>query len=360
MCGHELVMKPDDLHPGLRDPWQMCETIRGDLLALLRNIPPNQWEVRPAPGLWSAAHQADHLLRAEIGTSKIVRKLIRGDFRDAAVPEGVVPYDSTLGHYPFGPVAAPAALEPEGLSASEAVERLAAAHERFFEELCRFQGKDPDTLVAPDPASPLWFSLAGWVRVQALHEAHHAAQIRKIAMRSPTPGSTGMEARVATSGPDLEEARRLFTEYAAWVAVDLSFQGFAAELAGLPGDYVAPQGVLLLGLVDALPAGCIAVRRWRPDTCEMKRLYVRPGHRGRGVGAFLAEHAIDWAIRAGYNRMVLDTLPTMGVAQALYDRLGFREVEPYRFNPVPGARFMARDLASVDGDAEVAKPNGGT
>jgi hypothetical protein len=167
--------------PRLRDSWALCDRVRGDLLAVLRDIPPNQWDVRPSPGHWSAAHQADHLLRAEIGTSKIVRKLIRGDFRDAVVPEGVVPYDSTLSHYPFGPVAAPAALEPEGLSAGEAVERLAAAHRRFFEELCRFPGEDPDALAAPDPASPLWFTLAGWVRVQALHEAHHAAQIREIA-----------------------------------------------------------------------------------------------------------------------------------------------------------------------------------
>jgi hypothetical protein len=168
------------MRPRLRDSWTLCESVRGDLLAALRDIPPNRWDVPPSPRLWSAAQQADHLLRAEIGTSKLVRKLIRGDFREAVVPEGVAPYDSTLSHYPFGPVAAPAALEPEGLSAAEAGERLAAAHGRFFEELCRFQGEDPDALAAPDPASPLWFTLAGWVRVQALHEAHHTAQIRAM------------------------------------------------------------------------------------------------------------------------------------------------------------------------------------
>ncbi len=153
-----------------------------------------------------------------------------------------------------------------------------------------------------------------------------------------------MDARVVTSGPDLEEVRSLFREYAAWVVVDLSFQGFEEEVAGLPGEYVAPAGTLLLGTVADSTAGCIAVRPWREGTCEMKRLYVRAAQQGRGVGLFLAQRAIGWATKAGYTRMVLDTLPAMGAAQHLYERLGFRDVAPYRFNPVPGARFMALDL----------------
>ena len=153
-----------------------------------------------------------------------------------------------------------------------------------------------------------------------------------------------MDARVVTSGPDLEEVRRLFQEYAAWVAVDLSFQGFAEELARLPGDYVAPAGTLLLGTIEDSSAGCIAVRPRGEGTCEMKRLYVRPAHHGRGLGLFLARRAIGWAAAAGYTRMVLDTLPAMAAAQHLYERLGFRDVAPYRFNPVPGARFMALEL----------------
>jgi putative acetyltransferase len=153
-----------------------------------------------------------------------------------------------------------------------------------------------------------------------------------------------MDARVVTSGPDLEEVRSLFREYAAWVAVDLSFQGFEEELARLPGEYVSPAGTLLLGTVEGSAAGCIAVRPWREGTCEMKRLYVRPAHLGKGAGLFLAQRAIGWAIEAGYARMVLDTLPAMGAAQRLYERLGFRDVAPYRFNPIPGARFMALDL----------------
>ena len=153
-----------------------------------------------------------------------------------------------------------------------------------------------------------------------------------------------MGTRVVTSGPDLEEVRRLFREYAAWVAVDLSFQGFEEELARLPGEYVSPAGTLLLCTVEGSPAGCIAVRPWREGTCEMKRLYVRPAHQGRGCGLLLAERAIGWAADAGYTRMVLDTVPAMAAAQRLYERLGFRDIAPYRFNPVPGARYMALDL----------------
>jgi GNAT superfamily N-acetyltransferase len=153
-----------------------------------------------------------------------------------------------------------------------------------------------------------------------------------------------VDARIVTSGPDLEVVRSLFREYADWVAVDLSFQGFTEELAGLPGDYLAPSGTLLLCVTEVGPAGCIAVRRRLADECEMKRLYVRPAFQGRGCGVFLAERAIEWAKDAGYRRMVLDTLPSMGSAQRLYARLGFRDIPAYRFNPVPGARFMARDL----------------
>lgn len=153
-----------------------------------------------------------------------------------------------------------------------------------------------------------------------------------------------MDARVVTGGRDLEEIRTLFEEYAGWVAVDLSFQGFVEELAGLPGEYVAPHGTLLLCEVDGLSAGCVAVRRWQAQACEMKRLYVRPRFQGLGCGRFLAERAISWAMKAGYGRMVLDTLPAMSAAQRLYEGIGFRDIEPYRANPVPGARFMALEL----------------
>jgi len=153
-----------------------------------------------------------------------------------------------------------------------------------------------------------------------------------------------MEARVVIAGADLEEVRRLFGEYAQWVAIDLSFQGFADEVAELPGEYAAPHGTLLLCTVDKAAAGCVAVRPWQAGVCEMKRLYVRTAFQGRGCGLFLAERAIEWARGVGYRRMLLDTLPTMTAAQRLYERLGFRDVAPYRFNPIPGARYMELQL----------------
>jgi carbonic anhydrase len=153
-----------------------------------------------------------------------------------------------------------------------------------------------------------------------------------------------VETKLVVDGSALEEVRALFREYAEWVAVDLSFQGFAEELEGLPGEYRAPSGALMLGIVDGQPAGCIAVRPWQDRACEMKRLYVRDAFQGRGCGRALVVQAIEWAKGAGYHRMQLDTLPTMAAAQRLYERLGFREVSPYRFNPVPGTRYMELPL----------------
>jgi GNAT superfamily N-acetyltransferase len=146
--------------------------------------------------------------------------------------------------------------------------------------------------------------------------------------------------------PNLDEVRALFREYADGVGVDLSFQGFAEELAGLPGEYKAPAGALFLCRVDEQAAGCIGVRPWQSQSCEVKRLYVRPAFQGRGLGLFLAKQAIEWARRAGYDLMLLDTLPAMATAQQLYERLGFRERAAYRFNPVPGTRYMELRLAA--------------
>jgi GNAT superfamily N-acetyltransferase len=159
------------------------------------------------------------------------------------------------------------------------------------------------------------------------------------------------EIRTVVGGGDLEAVRALFREYEDWIGVDLSFQRFAEELAGLPGDYAEPGGVLLLASVAADPAGCIAVRRWDAAACEMKRLFVRERQRGLGLGEELARAAIEWSRRAGYARMLLDTLPAMAAAQRLYDRLGFREIPPYRFNPVAGARFLELELRDPAGRA---------
>ena len=148
----------------------------------------------------------------------------------------------------------------------------------------------------------------------------------------------------AASEADIPEVQRLFREYSAWVGVDLSFQDFDRELAQLPGDYVPPGGVLLVARVEGRIAGCVAAHQWRADVCEMKRLFVRDSFRGAGCGRALVEGIIAWARTAGYRSVLLDTLPVMDQAQRLYIHLGFREVPPYRMNPVPGARFLQLDL----------------
>ncbi len=144
----------------------------------------------------------------------------------------------------------------------------------------------------------------------------------------------------------LSAARCLFEAYAASLDVDLGFQGFAAELASLPGAYAPPTGELLLAYAAAgCPIGCVALRSLpEPGCCEMKRLFVGPEGRGTGIGLALVTAVIEVAAGLGYRQMRLDTLPTMAKAQALYRRLGFVEVAPYYDTPVPGTVFLARRL----------------
>lgn len=142
----------------------------------------------------------------------------------------------------------------------------------------------------------------------------------------------------------VETARGLFREYQEALGVDLSFQDFETELQTLPGEYASPRGRLLLALEDGAPAGCVAMRPLTSDTCEMKRLYVRPEYRAAGLGRQLAERLIAEARSIGYQRMYLDTLPTMSGAQRLYERLDFKEIPPYRYNPIAGTRFLGLDL----------------
>ncbi len=151
----------------------------------------------------------------------------------------------------------------------------------------------------------------------------------------------------AQSPDDIDHARALFKEYEAWLEVDLCFQNFAKELAELPGKYAPPEGRLLLAVENGKVAGCVALRRIGDGTCEIKRLFVRPEFRGKGLGRKLAEAIIAEAKLIGYERMRLDTLPPrMNDAIVLYRSLGFVEIEPYYDNPVPGAKFMELDLVS--------------
>jgi putative acetyltransferase len=156
----------------------------------------------------------------------------------------------------------------------------------------------------------------------------------------------------------VHQVSALFREYAEALGVDLSFQNFERELAELPGEYAPPHGALLLAFDEASPAssvpgspalfavaGCVALRKIDRDICEMKRLYVRGAFRGRGMGRALALAIMDTARTTGYRAMRLDTLPQMGEAQALYSSLGFRDIPPYRFNPISGSRFLEIALA---------------
>jgi GNAT superfamily N-acetyltransferase len=137
--------------------------------------------------------------------------------------------------------------------------------------------------------------------------------------------------------PHLSMARALFAEYAAMPEVDGCLRTIDRELASMPGEYAAPEGRLLLAVADDSAAGCVGLRKFAEGQSEMKRLYVRPAFRGRGIGRLLAVAVIEEARRAGYREMLLDTLPVLAEAVELYRRLGFVEVAPYMADPVPNA-----------------------
>ncbi|MBW2127791.1 MAG: GNAT family N-acetyltransferase [Deltaproteobacteria bacterium] len=148
----------------------------------------------------------------------------------------------------------------------------------------------------------------------------------------------------ATLSDQLEEIRRLFREYEEALGVDLCFQGFEKELQGLPGKYAYPKGALFLAVDGGTPAGCVALRELGEGVCEMKRLFVRPQYRGQGVGRMLASAVIKEARELGYSSMRLDTLNNLREAVELYKSLGFRKIEPYYDNPLPGALYWELDL----------------
>ncbi|PYV47314.1 MAG: GNAT family N-acetyltransferase [Acidobacteria bacterium] len=158
--------------------------------------------------------------------------------------------------------------------------------------------------------------------------------------REPILHATQVESREQAA-----EVRELFLEYARSLTFDLCFQSFDKELAGLPGDYAPPGGRLLLAIFDGQTAGCVALHKIENDVCEMKRLYVRPQFRGKGLGKALAERIIHEAREIGYKKLRLDTVePVMRAAVAMYRQLGFQEIEPYRANPIEGALYMELQL----------------
>jgi ribosomal protein S18 acetylase RimI-like enzyme len=149
----------------------------------------------------------------------------------------------------------------------------------------------------------------------------------------------------AESPAQIAQARELFLEYGKSLGFSLCFQSFDQELAGLPGDYSPPGGRLLLAEYERQLAGCVALHKLEPEICEMKRLYLRPQFRGKGVGLALARTIIAEAREIGYQRMRLDTVePVMKDAVAMYRRLGFKEIAPYRANPIAGAMYMELEL----------------
>jgi len=154
-----------------------------------------------------------------------------------------------------------------------------------------------------------------------------------------------LQAAQAESPEQIAAVRELLLEYSQSLGFRLCFQSFDDEIAGLPGDYVPPEGRLLLATSDGQSAGCVALHKSAPNISEMKRLYVRPRFRGKGLGKALAEHIINEAREIGYKKLRRDTVePVMRTAVAMYRQLGFQEIEPYRANPIEGALYMELQL----------------
>ena len=148
----------------------------------------------------------------------------------------------------------------------------------------------------------------------------------------------------AKTDEDFEAAKQLLVEYGSSLSFHLSFQDFEGELANLPGDYVSPNGCLLLAVYKEQSVGCVGLRKLSDEVCEMKRLYVREQFRGLGIGRALVEAVIEKARKIDYNYMRLDTVPSMEVASALYISVGFKRTCAYRYNPIEDAVFMELKL----------------
>lgn len=167
----------------------------------------------------------------------------------------------------------------------------------------------------------------------------HSAEISSAPSVSPVV--KGLSFVQAESPAQIADARELFLEYAQSLGFSLCFQNFDSELSNLPGDYAPPDGRLLLAEYERQVGGCVALHKLEDEICEMKRLYLRPQFRGKGLGRILADRIIAEARQIGYTRMRLDTVePVMKDAVAMYRRIGFREIAPYCNNPIAGALYM--------------------
>ena len=177
-----------------------------------------------------------------------------------------------------------------------------------------------------------------------------STRVTDLVTMQPTNGilqqSKGFAITPAITSQDLADICKLFQAYAESLGIDLSFQDFQTELASLPGKYDATaKGALLLAKdSNGTALGCVAVRSWSGDICEMKRLYVAPDARGTGLGKELANASIAQARILGYSKMRLDTLATMATAQKMYMQIGFREIPAYRHNPIDGTKYLELDL----------------
>ena len=167
----------------------------------------------------------------------------------------------------------------------------------------------------------------------------------KVEFLRAGPPNSAITLVQAESSEQVAQARGLFVEYAKSLGVNLCFQNFEQELAGLPGHYAPPDGRLLLANYEGQLAGCVALHRWEAGVCEMKRLYLRPSFRGKGLGRAIAEAIIAEARNIGYRCMRLDTIePIMKDAVEMYRKLRFHEIAPYRPNPIAGAMYMELHL----------------
>ena len=153
-----------------------------------------------------------------------------------------------------------------------------------------------------------------------------------------------MDMQIVAGYAEIEETTKLFLEYQAWLGEDLTFQYFTEELETLPGKYAPPEGRLFLALSENEFAGCVALRKISEKGCEMKRLFLREKYRGNGLGRKMAQKIIAEARTAGYEYMLLDTLESMKGAVGLYRSLGFKEVEPYYFNPLKNTLYFRLDF----------------